>query len=354
MQLESLELENFRNYKELNVSLDSRLVLVLGENASGKTNFIESVYFLSRLKSFRVSDDLLVKLQEDYFKIVGRGGTHEFETVVQTSPSFKRVFKIDQQKVKRASWQTFQAVLFVPTDLNMFVLGPATRRKYLNDTLVQLDKSYAADLASLDHVLKQRSSLLDRIYKNQADTEELGFWDQELAGLAIRISRQRRGFLDFLNKKFDKQYQDLTGFKSKFEIVYKGLGEHAEQEQFLEKLKQIREAETRSGTNLLGPHRDDFIINKDEELNVYNSSRGELREQVLTIKLLQAQYLTDEKDKPVMLLDDVFSELDEQRRAMLLENLLDYQVFITSTEERHLPKLQKQTQILKVKDNQIL
>ncbi|MDP4000991.1 MAG: DNA replication and repair protein RecF [bacterium] len=353
MILEVVELENFRNYKKVKVNIDPNLVLVLGDNAAGKTNFIESIYFLSRLASFRVNDNLLVNSQEDYFKIIAKTSTQEFEAVVQRFPILKRGFKINQLKTKRSNWNPFHVVLFVPTDLNMFSLGPAARRKYLNDTISQTDKAHAADLVSLEHILKQRAALLEDIYQNRQDPVQLQFWNDQLADVALRITKARRDLLGFLDKEFNTQYLDLTEFDNKFNIVYKGLDKDTDRDQFLEILLAHQDAEIRSGKNLIGPHRDDFVIEKDGELNVYNSSRGELREQILTIKLLQAKYLSTEKNKPIILLDDVFSELDETRRAKLLENLLGYQIFITSTEEHHLPKLAQKAQILMVKDNNI-
>ena len=125
------------------------------------------------------------------------------------------------------------------------------------------------------------------------------------------------------------------------------------EEELLANLKIHEEAEIRSGKNLIGPHRDDFEIFKDGQLNLFNSSRGELRTQILALKLLQAEYLTQTGKKPLILLDDVFSELDEVRRTKLIESLTGHQIFITSTEEHHLPKIANSAQILKVENNEI-
>ena len=351
--MRSVELENFRNYKQTKVNTDSELILVLGDNASGKTNFLESIYFLSRLKSFQAPDNLLVKSQEDYFKLGGKSKQQSLEVLIQVYPRALKSFLIDKKKTQRVGWKAFKVVLFVPADLNLFTLGPAIKRKYLNETLSQQDKIYAADLTSLGHILKQRAALLEEIYKHQINSEELGIWNEQLAEVAIRISNVRREFIEFLNSKFNQLYQKLTGFNNKFAVGYKGLDKNTDKARFLATLSKYQEAEVRSGQNLIGPHRDDFILNRDGELNIYSSSRGELREQILTIKLLQAEYLSDEKKKPIILLDDVFSELDEIRRAKLLENLSGHQIFITSTEERHLPKLSKDAKILKVENNNI-
>ena len=348
--LREIKLKNFRNYDSAEVEFNSDLVLILGNNASGKTNLIESIYFLSNLSSFRSPDNLLAKREEDYFRINAVYGERQLEAVVQTQPMLKRQFKIDDQKIKRLAWSAFETVLFAPTDLNIFSLGPSLRRKYLNETLSQKHKSYAADLASLEHVLKQRAALLVMMSKGLAQDFQLDFWNHELANLSLRISNARREFIEFIKKEFALTYNNISEFSGEFEITYKGLSAETTTEEFIKLLNEHREAEVRSGTNLIGPHRDDLIINKDGVLNIYNSSRGELRSQILAIKLLQAKYLSTTETKPVILLDDVFSELDDMRRNRLLESLVGHQIFITTTEESHLPKFEKPHQTVRVVD----
>lgn len=352
MRLTSIILENFRNYTKVSVSTDADLVLILGANASGKTNLLESIYFLSRLKSFRAPDQLLVKNQESHFTLSGNWGDNQFEAIVQTQPVLRRQFKINEQKTKRGFWQAFPVVLFVPNDLNLFHLGPILRRKFLDETLSQVNLAYSADLVSLDHILKQKAALLEAVFQQQAQTEQLDFWNQQLAPVAVRITEERQKFVDFLNSKLSEKINQLTGFNNRFELKYKRTEALAEEE-LLKSLANHQSAEIRSGKNLIGPHRDDFTIEKDGELNIFNSSRGELRTQILALKLLQAEFLGQTGKKPIILLDDVFSELDELRRIKLLENLAGHQIFITSTEEHHLPKLAKDVLVLKVEKNEI-
>ncbi|MBI4363547.1 MAG: DNA replication and repair protein RecF [Candidatus Doudnabacteria bacterium] len=356
MQLTKVQLQNFRNYNKAEVNLSSDLVLILGENASGKTNFLESIYYLSTLYSFRAPDSSLTNLQADFFSIKGANQAHEYEVVVEKSPKTRRGLKIDAVKVKKPAWSSFQTVLFEPSDLNLFTLGPSMRRRYLNQAISQKDKIYAADMASLEHVLKQKTALLKEIAENRAKSSQLMFWNEQLEQISSRIKEARAFFLDFLQARFEEVYKNLTGFGSSFAVEYKT------QPVTLESLKVHIEAEVWAGICLIGPHRDDFLVKKDSGPNIYNSSRGELRSQVLAMKLLQAEYLSDKEKpgtseavpgRPVILLDDVFSELDETRRAKLIENLSGNQIFITSTEEHHLPKLKSDAQILKVENNQI-
>jgi DNA replication and repair protein RecF len=351
--LKKVILENFRNYKKLEVDTDNQLVVVVGHNASGKTNFLESIYYLACLKSFRAPDNLLVNSQEDYFKIVGETEANKLEAVVQVKPALRRGFKIDDQKIKRLNWRTFRAVLFVPTDLNLFILGPGARRKYLNETLAQQNPAYAADIVSLEHVLKQRGALLHDINLGRAERNELDYWDLQLAEISLRLSKDRRDFLSFVGDRFNEVYGRLTSLPAEFRVEYKGLPVEYNLDTFLARLREYQEAEIRSGQNLFGPHRDDFNIYKNGELNIYNSSRGELRAQILTIKMLQAEYLTIGQDKPLILLDDVFSELDETRREMLLQSLVGHQIFITTTDEHNASNVVPNAKILRTEENDL-
>jgi len=353
MNLERVSLENFRNYKNIKVGVDSALVVILGDNAAGKTNFLESVYFLSRIKSFRAPDNLLVKSGEDYFSIKGIFGETRLDITTQIFPSKKRGLKINDQKTKSLLWQSFPIVLFAPNDLNLFILGPVFRRKFLDEIISQLDREYALDLISLDHILKQKSSLLEQLQAGQTTVDQLDFWNQQLIPVGARIAQKRLGLIDNFNSRLGSKIELLTGFGGTYQLSYKGFGQSMTEAEFAERLESHKEAEMRSGQNLIGPHRDDFTLLKDGELNIYNSSRGELRSQILALKLLQAEYLAQTKIKPIVLLDDVFSELDEIRRTKLLENLTGHQIFITTTEEHHLPKFDQGALVLKVENNQV-
>jgi DNA replication and repair protein RecF len=351
--LTKVVLTNFRNYIKAEVGVSSDLVLILGDNAAGKTNFLESIYFLSRLKSFRAPDMLLIRQGEDYFRVNATFDESELEGLVQILPKPARQFKINGQKTKRSLWQSYRSVLFNPNDLNLFILGPAFRRKYLDETLSQQGPVYNLSLASLDHDLKQRLALLQSINKGLASRSELDFWNKELAAVSLILKQEREKFLEFLNQRFNATMISLMGFEHKYSIEFLTFERIKTEEEFLAELSRLADAEIRSGKNLLGPHRDDFLIKKNGEANLYNSSRGELRSQILALKLLQAEYLSTETDKPIILLDDVFSELDETRRTKLIENLKGHQIFITSTEEHHLPQIAKDSLILRVENNEI-
>src|SRR5690606_10624256 len=148
---------------------------------AGKTNLLESVHYLSRLKSFRAPDEFLVRHGESFFEISGRGPDWNAQAIVQTIPVTKRAFRLNEQQIPRNRWQLFRTVLFVPGDLNLFISGPAARRKFLDEVLVQTSAEYAAALQSLDHVLKQKSALLDQLREGLGDLGQLDFWNEQLA-----------------------------------------------------------------------------------------------------------------------------------------------------------------------------
>lgn len=353
MRLSRISLQNFRNYQRNEVSFNSDLVLVLGDNATGKTNFLESIYYLSRLKSFRAPDSLLPTFGQEFFSLEAETDNgNKFEAVSQISPTKKRQLKINGQKTEGGLWQSFATVLFVPNDLNLFILGPIFRRKFLDEILSQSDSEYAIDLVSLDHILKQKAALLEQIFSSNAGYDQIDFWNQQLIPISLRVTQKRLELVKFFNSKLNQILQGLTGFVDRHEIIYKSI-EQLTEEALAEKLESIKSAEIRSGKNLIGPHRDDFSFLKNEQPNIFNSSRGELRAQIIALKLLQAEYLEIKRDKPVILLDDVFSELDETRRTKLIESLSGYQIIITSTEEHHLPNLSKEHQVLHVENNKI-
>ncbi len=351
MRLTEINLKNFRNYTQVSAQTDADLVLILGDNAAGKTNLLESIYFLARLKSFRAPDEMLVNRAQDHFALKGKFHEDELETIVAKTPAIKRGFKINGQKTKRSLWRTFTVVLFVPNDLNLFSLGPSARRKFLDEILSQKSQEYALAQISLEHVLKQKAALLDQLNQGLGNTAELEFWNEQLAEAAAVIETHRLDFVKFLNQKINETNRNLTGFDSKLEVKFRS--QALAKSEFLSSLAEHQTAEIRSGQNLIGPHRDDFIIEKDGIENIYNSSRGELRAQILSLKLLQAEYLSEGERKPIILLDDVFSELDETRRTKLIETLQDHQIFITSTEEHHLPRIGKNTLVIKVENNEL-
>ena len=353
MTVSQIKLKNFRNYAQAEVKINSDLVLILGDNAAGKTNFLESIYFLSALESFRAPDQFLVQAGADFFSLEAQSSAAQLEAVVQVRPRLARQFKLDGVKTSRSLWRPFHTVLFVPNDLNLFTLGPALRRRFLDEILAQAHQDYALALVSVQHVLKQKSAVLEKLNQGLGEVSELDLWNQQLAPLSAIIYRYRHALAEFINREFSAIHRRMTNFPAEVKFVYKSRLAGLDASATVAELINHQEAEIRSGQNLIGPHRDDFSLAKNNQPNIYNSSRGELRRHVLTLQLLQAEYLSAGREQLVILLDDVFSELDELRRSQLIESLTGHQIFITSTEEHHLPKINDSSQILRVAGNSI-
>lgn len=337
--LRSIELENFRSYAKIGVDVGSDLVLVLGDNASGKTNLLEAVYYLLTLSSFRSPDNLIVKSGEGHFRVSGNlSDSVEAVVVVQTSPAVRRKYLIDGKATNRNNWALPPAVLFVPADLNLFFLGPADRRVWINRILSQTEPGYRDDLSELSRILKQKTALLNAIADGQASGSELIVFNEQLAKVSVRITEARSNFLDYLQKSFKVRYEELTGLSREYRFVYRRVKEMGF-DRLVDYLNGHAQAEIASRANLIGPHRDDVSLVSGEVLVVHNSSQGELRSQLLTLKLLETGYVEERTGRaPIILLDDVFSELDETRRTGLTEMLHGHQIFLTTTEEHHLPK----------------
>ncbi|MGE5392367.1 MAG: DNA replication/repair protein RecF [Candidatus Saccharibacteria bacterium] len=347
--LTRLELENFRSYEKIGVDCGSDLVLVLGENAAGKTNLLEAVYYLNTLESFRSPDPLVVRRGAGHFRVSGRfDDGREAEVVVQTSPVTRRGYRIDKQKTRRSDWSINPVVLFVPQDLNLFFLGPANRREFVNRILSQVNPGYRTDLSELTQVLKQKTALLEAIRDGVADRAELSFWNDRLADISLRIYEGRSEFASFVNSRFPEVYARITDLPGSFSLEYRHM-KKTEKSELMAHLTEHIEAEVASGTNLIGPHRDDYRLLKDGVEVIHLSSQGELRSQILALKLIEAAFLEGRSGrKATVLLDDVFSELDEMRRGRLMEFFAENQVFITTTEEHHLPGFKREFMVLRL------
>lgn len=233
-------------------------------------------------------------------------------------------------------------VIFDPTDVDMFSKAPESRRKYLNMVLSQKSPEYLESLAGYKKVLYQKSRLLQEIKTGKRTVAELDPWNQQLAELGSLIVLERKQLINFLNNSIADIYTTISGFHRPIEVAYESTatGETKEEIQasLAAKLAAIMSKEVLLASCLAGPHRDDFFLKSDGLFLSPFSSRGELRSQVLALKILELEYLSHQGDKPVLLLDDVLSELDDVRRTFLLKYLQGkFQTFITTTHPLEMP-----------------
>lgn len=336
MRLHSLSLTSFRSYGKLDLEFgDSPRQLFLGENGSGKTNIIEAVSLLSRGRScLRTDFDEMLRFDNTFFKVradaVQDDGTRlTLECVFQTSPRRASAYFVNDVRTPLLSFiGKLPTIVFLPQDLDLFTGPPAGRRNFADSLLSQLRPAYAESRMEYERVLKQRNALLRRIAEGAAKESELDLWDERLVGAAEPIRRHRADLVSSVSKALPAEMKKL-GEKWKsvvIDIVPSAEGSLAEA------LKKYRSRDIILQSTSTGPHRDDWRVSADGRDIAHIVSRGQQRATLLALLFVSAElFQSIRKEKPVILLDDVLSELDQDHQEALLKHLEGHQVFITST-----------------------
>ena len=336
MFIKSLTLKNFRNYSDQSLTFDEKTNVFIGNNAQGKTNLLEALYLFSMGKSFRTSQDSdLISFGESYTKaelrFCDRNREHILEIIILRDK--KKQIKINGMTISRLSELIghLNVVLFYPEELGLVKEGPHIRRRFMDVAISQLRPAYYHTLGKYQRVVEQRNKLIKklRIPGGESLAETLFVWNEKLVDYGMELYRYREEFMERLGALAQKAHFEASG--EKLTLVYKP--RFANREAFLEKLSQGFERELEQGFTLYGPHREDFeILINEREAKVFGS-QGQQRSAVLSLKLAQADLLFEEYEEyPVLLLDDIMSELDQTRRAYLAGKIPDKQVFITCTE----------------------
>lgn len=346
MRIKKISIKNFRNYPELELEINNDVVVLTGPNAVGKTNLLESVYFASLFKSFRDDNEFIFLKDSSNAQVTldleKDGEVNTLDVFLEKREKIYANFMIDGVKKKRKEAQGFvRVVIFDPTDVDMFTKTPESRRKYLNMVLCQKDARYLEVLTQYKKVLFQKNKLLQDIKQGRGSGEGLEEWNEQLVTLGAYITLQRKEFIKYLNNSIADVYTSISGFHRPVEVVFESAqGETLEEigANLTEVVRKYEAKEKLVGMALVGPHRDDFFLKSEGLFLSPFSSRGELRSQVLALKVLELEYLSRGDDKPVLLLDDVLSELDETRRTFLLRYLQGkFQTFITTTHPLEMP-----------------
>lgn len=344
MKLLKLQLENFRSYSQHTHIFDPErnVTILVGENGRGKTNFLEAIYLLSLGKSFRVNlHDDMVEWEKPYLRcnaeVSTRDDEAELEVFYSSSPTRRKNFKKNGVNLRHSDYfGSLPTVLFHPEDLNMLYLSPILRRQYMDVLLSQTNREYLQSLSKYKQVLKQRNALLHQIrdarFKGQDVAvllADLDAWDHEIALYGQIIIAHRSAFIEFLEKELSGIYREISGGKEHTVAIYQSkVLDH-----YLERLTERRDVDILQAKTTRGPHRDDIIFSIDGKEIGSAASRGEFRTLLLAIKLAEIDYIRKHRKlNPVLLLDDVFSELDPGRQAHLLEAIKDCQTIITTTE----------------------
>lgn len=326
MKIESLDLKNYRNYSESHISFDDKVNLLYGENAQGKTNILESIYFCATTKSHRGSKDKeIISFNSDESHIKAKISKKNQQYVIdihlkKNSPKGIAVNGIPIRKVSEL-FGTVNVVCFSPEDLNIIKEGPAGRRKFIDLELCQLNSLYVHSLINYNKVLIQKNKLLKEIPYNDSLKDTLDIWDEQLIKYGNEVFNYREEFIKELNEIIKDIHFNISGEREVLRIEY-------EKSNF----KNAREEEIRQRATLYGPHRDDiaFYIN-DIDLRKFGS-QGQQRTAALALKLSEIELAKKKTgDCPILLLDDVLSELDGNRQEHLLEAIQNIQTIITCT-----------------------
>jgi DNA replication and repair protein RecF len=334
MKIQGLELTNFRSYERAAFELHPDVTLVVGPNASGKTNLLESLYVLASTKSFRAKDRDLIRHDQDHFRLVARGEDAEyaFGLSVAGGPLEKKVTHDGVKRTLTSHVGQIQVTLFEPTDLDLVAGPPDGRRRYLDFVLCQTDRTYLKTLQQYKRVLKQRNALLDG-FDIDAIRRQIFAWDLKLTELAATVHERRQELLKTLNTSIPPLYAEIAGERLPMELEYipSVPGDYASN--FLDALVRNLTRDLAAGFTTIGPHREDFKVHFRNNDITAVASRGEVRTVVLAMKLAELGYAEAQTGvRPMLLLDDVFSELDRDRRSYLLGRLEGHQTLITTTD----------------------
>ena len=336
MKIKSLKLKNFRNYDLLKLDFDGSTNIFYGNNAQGKTNILEAVYLSGTTKSHRGAKDrdiIQFKHDESHIEMIVEKNGISYQLDMHLKKNSPKGIAVNKIPIRKSSelFGIVNLVFFSPEDLNIIKNGPAERRRFIDLELSQLDKVYLNDLSNYNRIVNQRNHLLKEIGFNNQDNlrDMLDIWEMQLIQYGDKIIERRKGFVEDINKIISSIHKKLTGGKEELRVIY----EPSNGEMTLEQaLNRSRERDIRIKSTSVGPHRDDicFMIG-DMDIRKYGS-QGQQRTAALSLKLSEIELVKQMiHDTPVLLLDDVLSELDKHRQNYLLESIHDIQTLITCT-----------------------
>ncbi len=334
MIVKSIELESFRNYESLDMSFSPGINIIYGDNAQGKTNILEAVYFGCTTKSQRGSKESeIIKFGNDeaHLRLYVERKREERRIDMHLRMNKPKGVAIDGLPIKKSAeiYGLINIISFSPEDLGIVKNGPVVRRKFMDMELCQISSIYLAELSNYNKVLFQRNNLLKQLPKKPELSDTLDLWDEQLVNYGKSIVETRRKFVNDLNKIIYGIHFDISGAKERLSIKYEP---DTSEEELEKKLFISREKDIVTGSTNVGPHRDDlrFFIN-GEDVRKFGS-QGQQRTAALSLKLAEIEFVRAKtQDKPILLLDDVLSELDRNRQTRLLGNITGIQTIITCT-----------------------
>lgn len=333
MIIRSLRLQHFRSYKDYSVSLSPTTTVISGANGSGKTNLLEAIHVIARGTSFRGNDTEMLRFSQDWWRI-DAGAEDESRTVTFDSAktSGRKQFTVGgSKKLRLMPTHKLPLVLFEPEDLRLLHGSPVRRRAFIDTLISQLDPLYSAKVSKYDNALRQRNNLLKNPHMQ---SDELFVWDVMLSELGGHIITSRQQRIADLDAVLGATYQSIAHTNDTVGVQYPHYQEVAAVSQrLLRELQDARDRDVHYGYTTVGPHRHDLLFTYNGAPAGSAASRGEVRSLVLSLKLIEVDMVRERLGRaPLLLLDDVFSELDNARRAALIEASADAQTIITTTD----------------------
>lgn len=337
MEIKSLKLKNFRNHIDKTIEFEKGINLIQGNNGVGKTNILEAIHLIATGKSIRARYDKdLIEYEHQFCTITTETltiqGKENLELCIKKNLNYEnaciKTAKVNKTP-KSISYMTgiFNSVMFSPEDIQLLTDSPAIRRKYIDSVLSQVDIKYKKSLSSYVKSIRQRNKLLEMICEEHKGMDQLPFWTEQVLKFGKELQDKRTEFFEYVESKIQEEVDTLND-TGKVEIQY------LKNEMSKEHLEKYTQQEIFAKSTLVGPHRDDFLIN----LNTHNiaefGSRGQQRTILLALKLLERAYIKEKTGEfPVLLLDDIFSELDDKHKKKVIETIRNQQTIITCAEE---------------------
>ena len=330
MIINEIKLVNFRNHETFHLQCNPDTTMILGENGFGKTSVLEAIYILTRGKSFRATDPDIIKREMPFYRIELKYDNGE--KIIATYDNNKKAYIIANKKTARLPKKyKYPIILFQPSDLNLISGSPGRHREYFDRFFNQLSEAYSEALSKYNKAIRQRNELLKKDFFSSSD---LFSWNVLLAKYGSLISATRAKYTDIINTQINDIYYSIAENDDSIKITYDSEVIGCNESDYLSKLESNLEKDKILGFTSFGVHRDDFGFIFNNKKADGSASRGETRSIVLALKFTEANIIYDLlKKKPIVLLDDVFSELDETRRRRLVKNFKNHQVIITSVEQ---------------------
>ena len=313
MIIKTLELTDYRNYESLKIDFGPGVNILYGDNAQGKTNILEAIFLAATTKSHRGTNDkdiIRFGAEEGHLRILLYKNDVDTRLDIHIRKSKTKVIAIDQKKIKKATelLGLLNVVFFSPEDLNIIKNGPAERRRFTDMELCQLDDFYLYNLNNYNKIVNQRNTLLKDIYFNPSLKETIEIWDSQLVSYGSKVIERRKAFVDQLNEVIGPVHEKLSGHKESLRIIYEP---NVEIEDYEQALSASTERDIKTKMTNIGPHRDDFVFMVgDIDIRKFGS-QGQQRTAALSLKLAEIEIVKRlTGDIPILLLDDVLSELD--------------------------------------------